>query len=156
MARLILQSGRTTIVDDGICSQIEHLERWHNTRNGYAYIKTTARSRGTLLHRYVIRALPGQMVDHINGDKLDNRRANLRFCNMRQNVANRGKRRLAKVPYKGVTHNTACSTYTARCAKKYLGSFKTAEEAAQAYDAAALREFGEFALLNFPPCGMLK
>lgn len=124
-----------------------------NTKNGYAYLMREWKIYKSI-HRYLLDPPKGLMVDHINGNKLDNRRSNLRLANMGLNVANRpkGAQRQGireKSKYKGVHKNSACATWTARCAQHYLGSFDTQEEAAKAYDEKALELFGEFANLNF-------
>lgn len=118
------------------------------SRNGYAYAQKGGK-RVAALHRLILKPMAGQYVDHINGDKLDNRLCNLRIADASTNVANRPKRQGCQVPYKGVTRNTNCATFTASCRGEYLGSFRTAEEAARAYDTRALEVFGEFANLNF-------
>lgn len=93
-------------------------------------------------------------TDHINGDGLDNRRANLRPVTTIQNCANQ---RLAKnntSGFKGVSWRKDNRRWMASIGvdgtRHYLGFFGTAEEAAAAYDAAALTAWGEFAALNFP------
>lgn len=105
-------------------------------------------------------ALPkGFLVDHINGDKLDNRRSNLRLATKSDNEANKKKRRTqgGKAPsskYKGVSKDQdgrkkCWRAIASREGKSYrLGSFYSEEEAARAYNVKALELFGEFALLN--------
>ena len=89
-----------------------------------------------------------KMIDHINGDKTDNRLCNLRECTPAQNSANRSVVK-SKYGYKGVGYDARKRLYRAYCGNTYAGSGKTPEEAARAYDAAAIRIYGEFARLNF-------
>ena len=96
---------------------------------------------------------PSGVLDHINGDTFDNRIVNLRDVNLNQNSQNR--RTISCSKYKGVqAENSNKNPWKARIRVdgqlKHLGMFKTAEQAAKAYDAAATEYFGEFACLNFP------
>ena len=92
-------------------------------------------------------------IDHINGNKLDNRFENLRIANRQQNSGNRGRNRQNKSGYKGVNlHDTDRMVWRAQIMdngkKRSIGYFATAEEAALAYNAEAVKVFGEFAFLN--------
>lgn len=137
-------------------------------RHGKWYATSMTRNRGKrnavgmgkrprkniLMHRVILAPDKSQRVDHKNNDGLDNRRCNLRICTVSQNHANR-HRHWSSCGFKGVVFERG--RYLARCGpakrREYLGTFTTPEAAARAYDAAALRIFGEFACLNFPLAG---
>lgn len=98
-----------------------------------------------------------EMIDHINGDKLDNRRANLRECNSQQNNANRsGKTGTSK--FKGVSFDSSrnkwISSIQVNGKTKHIGRFSEESEAAKAYDLVSSKTYGEFAKLNFPETRM--
>lgn len=105
------------------------------------------------LHRHIMCSPEGMVVDHINRNGLDNRKANLRICSQSENLAN-ARGRGGHSNYKGVTWFKPANLWMAQIRvqgeHKYLGYFKEEEEAARAYDKAALEHFGEFARLNFP------
>lgn len=107
------------------------------------------------MHRFIMNADDGQMVDHINGNGLDNRKSNLRFCCNQENAANR-KKAHGTSKYKGVNWHKAAKSWVAQATlndkKIHLGYYKTEEEAALAYNKGAVIVFGEFARLNVIPC----
>jgi hypothetical protein len=103
------------------------------------------------MHRLLTEAPRGMEVDHRNHNGLDNRRENLRVCTRRQNSQNQRVRRSATSPYKGVTRSSS-QTWAAKITfagkQRRIGTFATEEEAALAYNRAAIEHFGEFARLN--------
>lgn len=94
---------------------------------------------------------PRQMVDHIDGNKHNNQRNNLRFAYKMDNNRNQRKRSDNTSGYKGVSFNKRLRKYTAfiHVGKQiWLGTFPDAVSAAKAYNKAALKHFGEFACIN--------
>lgn len=107
------------------------------------------------LHRKIMKAPKGFQVDHVNGDRLDNRKANLRLVTPGQNQGNSAKKHSGKSSkYKGVhfckTNGVFVSRIGVSYKKVFIGQFKTARAAALAYDRKARAVFGECARLNFP------
>ena len=115
------------------------------------------------MHRYIMNAKKGNIVDHKNGDTLNNKKDNLRFCTASQNTVNsRYSKNMGSSVYRGVSYKKkgkhmvnersrpwlAQITYQSKCHP--LGYFATEEEAARARDKKALELHGEFARLNFP------
>ena len=112
------------------------------------YISTAIGGKTKYLHRLDMGEPRGYEIDHINGDSLDNRLANLRTVTRKQNCMNSGFRN----KYKGAHFYKATGTWmsyiTIGGKKKHLGYFKTEREAAKQYNKEATQVFGEFARLN--------
>ncbi len=90
----------------------------------------------------------GQLVDHINGNGLDNRRCNLRLCTQSENAMNR-RVSLGVSEFKGVSWSTSSGKWIATIQDERVGYFASEEAAARAYDVEAIKRFGEFAACNF-------
>lgn len=147
-----LTKGEFCVVDEADAEMVlQH--RWYtNDRGlGYRYAIRTAPSGSEYLHRLIAGAERGEVVDHINGNTLDNRRDNLRVCTHQQNIFN-CKCRPSKSGFKGVYlyHDKRrwAATITVGGKRTWLGLFDDPKEAARAYDAAAKERFGEYARLN--------
>jgi hypothetical protein len=161
MKQIELSQGLSTIVDDDDFDLLVGM-RWHATKMGtkarplfYAVRNITiAKNKGRLelMHRVIMQAPKGMVVDHKNSNTLDNRKENLRLCTQGENMKNI-RSGPNKYGYRGISKtspNTFVASIRVKAKAKYLGNFSSAEEAARAYDAAALNYFGEFAKLNFP------
>lgn len=115
--------------------------------------RTTIYLHRVILSRILDRPLAkGEVVDHINGNGLDNRRSNLRLATRAQNARNRGVNTKSKLGLKGVSYSKDTLKWRAYIMvnKKqiHLGLHNTPEEAAYAYNEAALKYHGDFASLN--------
>ena len=123
------------------------LRKWSMNAKGRITCTQNYRGAATIpLGRYILGLTDRwQYADHINGDATDNRRCNLRVATPQQNRQNAGKRP-GSHKYKGVYQNRT-GEWCARLVLAETG-YKTAEEAAQAYDRMATRYYGEFARLN--------
>ena len=110
--------------------------------------------RRVYLHRLILGSGPQDRVDHINLDTLDNRRENLRPCTDFQNRGNTALSSNNTSGYKGVHwHKGTCKwrAYIKYGGRQHsLGLYFDPEDAARAYDVAAIQVFGEFARINFP------
>lgn len=129
--------------------------KWTLTPEGYVCRSmkvATNKRKNILLHRVLLNAPKGKHVDHIDGDKLNNRRSNLRLCNSSQNQANRKISKNNTSGYKGVTWRKDRQLWAAMIMLNrkniYLGLFTNKKEAALAYNNAAKIHYKEFALLN--------
>lgn len=109
------------------------------------------RVRTIKLHHLVVSAPPGMQRDHINGNRLDNRRENLRVCTHAENGKNK-KPRAGRSLFKGVSWRPDKGLFAAGIRangrRLHLGYFRTEQDAASAYNDAAVKYYGEFASLN--------
>ena len=128
--------------------------RWTIINKYYAaaYMDIDGKKKQVLMHRFILGAECGKSTDHINGNCLDNRRANLRVCTNTENLRNRKIHKNNKCGFKGVywEKTRAIWVVSLRFNKKHytVGRFKNIIDAANAYNNKAIELFGEFARLN--------
>lgn len=155
MAEIFTKKGERILVDDEDFGNLNAF-RWHVSNYGYARCNEPTglakpRYRLVSLHRQLVGLAFGDVrqVDHINGDRLDNRKANLRICTHAENGRNRGAPRNNTSGFKGVHFHKQCRKWQAQIKidgqKKHLGLFDSAEEAHAAYCLAADLLHGTFA-----------
>lgn len=147
--------GRIALVDpldaDRVLERSWQLQRSRSYDVPVTTITVDSTRRPVIMSRFVLGCSDGDglVIDHINRNPSDNRRSNLRFATRRENQGNLRSSNMSRGEYKGVRRARE-STWEARLAHRYIGSFRSPEEAARAYDAAARDYFGPFALVNFP------
>lgn len=151
------KTGVEFIIDD------DDLEKF----SGYGFIATTHKGRYKieirklkskdsdkkyLLHRAIMNCPKNMVVDHIDGNWLNNSKKNLRICTVGQNNMNKKISVKNTTGYKGVVWYKGCKKYGASLTYKnkriWLGYFEKKEDAANAYDKAAIKYFGKYAKLN--------
>lgn len=152
---ILLTQNKYAVVDDDDYVNLSQYH-WYFGGDGYA-VRTRQKNEGKRsiikMHRWILSAPKGFDVDHINGNRLDNRKCNLRVCNRSQNNANRHMLPHNKSSqYKGVcwrNHANAWKAYIKiNRLQIHLGYFKSETDAAKMYNFAAKHLFGEFAHLN--------
>lgn len=153
-----LSRGLVAIIDERDLPLVCHI-KWHATSSlrDTIYAANTRQREGrrklTLMHRVIADAPDGMLVDHRDGNGLNNRRSNLRLCTNGENQRNM-RSRTGSSRFKGVVWHSVRKYWQAGIQHEgryhWVGQFSTEEEAGRAYDEAALRLFGEFARLNFP------
>lgn len=151
MKTIPLTQDKFTIVDDEDFDSLSK-HKWYAAKRGYGFYaqRQSKLITNIQIHRVVLGAKKGEEVDHMNGDTLDNRKSNLRLVNRSQNEWNRGKQKNNTTGYKGVICRDGVFIARIRVFGKLinLGSFRSKEEAAEAYNEGAKEYHGEYAYLN--------
>lgn len=151
MREIILHSrkytGLVALVDDEDFIYLNQY-RWNvNYDNRYSVNYANTYNPFVLMHRIILAAPPGLMVDHIDHDGLNNQRLNLRLATNSQNQAN-SKTTCGSSKYKGVSWHKQSQKWQVKCRvnrkRYYLGCFPTEEEASAVYINFAKIHFGEF------------
>lgn len=159
MKEIPLTQGKVALVDD---EDYEALARrkWCAARIQGIWYAVARRADGgeehrlLYMHREIMGADPGKKIDHRDGDGLNNRRCNLRYCTDAENARNQRRRSRASrclSQYKGVRWvgpDKWTASIVVNYKYSYLGVFGSEADAARAYNAAAIQHFGEFACLN--------
>lgn len=160
MIEIPVSNGKyTTVIDDEDYGKVIRYKWYGFKKRNDVYVFTTVKREGRdrflLLHRLILNAPKKLLVDHINRDTLDNRRANLRLATASQNLGNMRKKRNNTSGYTGVTYIKtgkrskrwrAQITFNNR--NIHLGDYLTKEEAARAYNVKATEIRGEYTYLN--------
>jgi hypothetical protein len=156
MLRLALPGDAVTIIDDADQLLIAGFP-WRVLHGHRDYAHAWNGGMHLYMHRLIAGAGPREQVDHRNLNGLDNRRLNLRVATGTQNQANRGPQRMRHTrtsQFKGVFWDNTRKRWSAGIhvngKTRSLGRYAGEEEAARAYDQAALDTWGKFARINFP------
>lgn len=154
-----LTQGQNAIVDvDDFAwlSKWNWYAQWNEFTKSFYAVRTVnfrdGRVSAVRMSREILGSLSGKEADHKNRNTLDNRRSNLRDATRSQNQSNKDVHRISASGYRGV-YSVGNRKWVAQIRHHkvcvYLDRFLSVEEAAQAYDEAAKKYHGEFAVLNF-------
>lgn len=155
MAELLLSNGMKAKVDDAMYDRLSQFKWQPMAREKCLYARRSYRgkdgkTKGVLLHHEIMGS--SSMVDHIDGDGLNNLRENLRSCTHSENMRNRRKFKIKTSEYKGVswkkTHQKWDASIRVNGTLIPLGYFNNELEAAETYNLAAPLFFGQFARIN--------
>lgn len=156
--RIELPSGHVALIDAADAPLVAgyrwQVEKRKHTNYAVALSGSRTARTKTYLHRLIMQAKPGELIDHRNHNGLDDQRDNLRRLTTSANAANVPKRRAGSSQYKGVGWDARRACWRARITVNYctifLGEFAEEIDAAKAYDRAAVEHFAGAASLNFP------
>lgn len=154
MTEVKLTKGLVAFIDDEDFDKIKNFKWCFGGGYALSYVKGSY-ARGkceyVYMHRVIMNAPKELEIDHINRNKIDNRKINLRLCDHSQNTMN-VKRKPESSKYKGVHFCKETDKWRAKISAYgktiCLGRFNSQEEAASAYDHAAKKHHGDFAVLN--------
>lgn len=159
MKEIPLTQGLVALVDDEDYEELMQY-KWHACKHKYTYYAFRNHQVypgyriSVRMHRQIMRAQANEIIDHINGNGLDNRKENLRIVSSSQNAANRRAHAGSKSRFKGVSWHKQHGKWAAYICynykHKHIGLFRDEIEAAIAYDRKAIELFGEYARTNFP------
>lgn len=152
MKTVNLTRGKVTFIDDEDYELISKYRWYAILARGHWYASAHIESWSSLngMHRLIMSPKDNEVIDHVNGNGLDNQRSNLRICSHRQNIVNSKKRSGTSSEFKGVTWHCGKWQASIQTNRKsfYLGRYSDENEAAMAYDVKAVELFGNFAATN--------
>lgn len=153
MKMILLSNGGETLVDDDDYERLSTHKWYARTIRGDTYVcMANGKEKGRAMHVFILGRKNGMVIDHQNRNRFDNQKLNLRFATGSQNGSNSKFRKNNTSGFKGVSFDKDANRFKASIAIKRkkisLGRFSDALDAALAYDAAAIRLFGEFACTN--------
>lgn len=145
---ILIIKNHKIIIDDEDYNKIKKY-KWYVYKNNNCFYTISETKPGIRMHRLIMSAKKGQIVDHINRNGLDNRKCNLRLCSIAENSRNKKKPKTNTSGYKGVSfkksHNKWQATIKVNKKIKHLGYFDNPKKAYHAYCKAAKKYHGEFA-----------
>lgn len=148
-----LKCGKSALIDDDDWEEISKYT-WYFNNTGYAVrvFRKDGKQYGVLMHRQILSLPPRFHTDHKNGNRIDNRKENIRPCNRSQNLCNQKLHSNNSSGIKGVRFHKTIKQWDARIQVQrkpiHLGYYATIEEARAAYDAASRILHGEFSRPN--------
>jgi hypothetical protein len=157
MKEIKLTQGKVALVDDEDYEYLNQFKWFTNNINGYFYAGrqiTVSKNKQTIIymHRIIMKPEKGTVIDHLDGNTLNNQKNNLRICTHAENMRNSKINKNNKSGYKGVVYQINSNNYKAQIKFNNktinIGSYIDPIDAARAYNAAALKYHGEFANLN--------
>jgi hypothetical protein len=147
-----LSNGKTAIVDDIDFPTLNKYKWSFHGKYAHRVEIIGGKQKHIYMHRDIMAFPVGCDIDHINGNKLDNRKSNLRICTRSQNNANMGKPSNNTSGYKGVSWDKRANKWVARLNSngklQWSKHFDNKIDAAKAYNSVILEVFGQFAKLN--------
>lgn len=149
-----LTHGQFAVIDREDAALVEG-RYWQASRSRWTWYAISmeraevGKQRPVRMHRVILGLPDGVLVDHRDGDGLNNRRSNLRAATEVDNRRNSRLRRDNTSGYKGVSWHAGRRKWVAAVASRTVGAFDDPRDAARAYDEAARKQFGEFARTNF-------
>ena len=155
MKEIQLTKGKVALVNDADYERLNKMKWYFHymKNNNTAYAARWIAGSIVLMHRFILNPAKDQVVDHIDGNGLNNQRENIRICTKSDNQGNRAKNKNNTSGYKGVHFYKRINKFRAQIKLYgkdiYLGYYNSPIEAARAYDAKARELFGEFANTNF-------